>query len=193
MGLASWLFAYNNGGRGSGTYLIGWTDKSPLDATLTNSSYSVQDQTMYIVRVEPQVVVVNASTITVPPGLMTWEIIDPGPTGNNATPYDSRLSGGYFSLRFKPVVRVDFNSVNSLVLHLTSYGSTGAPSLTLSLWDHNSNAWVKIDNIVWGDNTIGDASRYVGDDGRVDVKVESLRAQTPANIEAMDFTLTVQR
>jgi len=191
--LLSWLFAYNNGGRGSGTYLIGWTDKSPLDASLTNSSYSVQDQTMYIIRVEPQVVVVNASTITVPPGLMTWEIVDPGPTGNNATPYDSRLSGGYFSLRFKPVVRVDFNSVKSLVLHLTSYGATGAPPLTLSLWDHNANAWVKMDNIVWGDNTIGDASRYVGDDGRVDVKVESLRVQTPANIQAMDFTLTVQR
>jgi len=191
--LLSWLFAYNSGGRGSGTYLIGWTDKSPLDTSLTNSSYSVQDQTMYIMRVEPQAVVVNASTIIVPPGLMTWEIIDPGPTGNNATPYDSRLSGGYFSLRFKPVVRLNYNSVNSLVLHLTSYGSTGAPPLTLSLWDHKSNAWVKIDNIVWGDNTIGDASRYVGDDGRIDVKVDSLRAQTPANIQAMDFTLTVQR
>ncbi len=191
--LLSWLFAYNSGGRGSGTYLIGWTDKSPLEASLTNSSYSVQDQTMYIMRVEPQVVVVNASTITVPPGLMTWEIIDPGPTGNNASPYDSRLSGGYFSLRFKPVVRLEYNAVKSLVLHLTSYGATGAPPLTLSLWDQETNQWIKIDNIVWGDNNIGDASRYVGDDGRVDVKVDSLRAQTPANIQAMDFTLTVQR
>ena len=71
--------------------------------------------------------------------------------------------------------------------------TTGAPPLTLSLWDHDANQWVKIDNIVWGDNSIGDASRYVGNDGRVDVKVESLRAQTPANIQAMDFTLTVQR
>jgi hypothetical protein len=191
--LLSWLFAYNAGGRGSGTYLIGWTDKSPLDASLTNSSYSVQDQTMYLMRVEPQVVVVNATTITIPPGLMTWEIIDPGPTGNNASPYDSRLSGGYFSLRFKPAVRLDFNSVKSLVLHLTSYGATGAPPLTLSLWDRDANLWVKIDNIVWGDNTIGDAARYVSDDGRIDVKVDSLRAQTPANIQAMDFTLTVQR
>lgn len=191
--LLSWLFAYNSGGRGSGTYLIGWTDKSPLDASLTNSSYSVQDQTMYIVRVEPQVVVVNASTITVPPGLMTWEIIDPGPTGSNASPYDSRLSGGYFSLRFKPVVRLEYNSVKSLVLHLTSYGATGAPPLTLSLWDHETAQWIKIDNIVWGDNNVGDASRYVGDDGRVDVRVESVRTQTPANIQTMDFTLTVQR
>jgi hypothetical protein len=190
--LLSWLFAYNAGGRGSGTYLIGWTDQSPVEATLTNSSYSTQDQTMYIMRVEPQAVV-RASTITLPPELMTWEIIDPGATGNNASPYDARLSGSYFSLRFKPVVRLDQTTAQSLVLHLTSYGATGAPPLTLSLWDQDENQWVKLDNIIWGDNTIQNPSRFVGEDGRLDVRVESLRSNTPANIQALDFTLTVQR
>lgn len=190
--LLSWWLTYNSSGRGSGTYLFGWAEKSPITTTLTNSDFNVQDQTLHVWRVEPQVVI-NAATLTIPPSLMTWELLDPGPSGNTVTPYDARLNAGYFILRFQAAVQAEQKMVQTLVLHLASYGATGATPFVLYLWDNLEDQWVKIDNVVWGDLTIPNPARFVGHEGRIDVKVELLRSQTPANIQTLDFTLTTQR
>nr|MBI2903645.1 hypothetical protein [Chloroflexota bacterium] len=105
--LLTWLFdPYNSGGRGSGTYLVGWADTSPVQASLLGRKYNIADQTLYIVRLQPQVVV-SLGRVTITPGLMSWQAIDTG-TGGNATPYDTYLNPGYFVLRYKPLVEMDF-------------------------------------------------------------------------------------
>lgn len=190
--MLTWLFdPYSTGGRGSGTYLVGWTDDSPVQASLVGDRYNVSDKTFYIIRFEPKVIV-SAGTITVPPGLMTWQLMDPGTVGGGS-PYDSYVSQGYFTMRFKPAVVPDFQSVNSLTLHLTSYGASGSVPLTVSLWDQQEGNWIEIRSLNWGDVAIRSPERFVGNDGRIDVRVESPNYQNSASIETLDFTLIVQR
>ncbi len=190
--LLTWLFdPYNSGGRGSGTYLVGWADTSPVQASLPGRKYNIADQTLYIVRLQPQVVV-SLGRVTITPGLMSWQAIDTG-TGGNATPYDTYLNPGYFVLRYKPVVEMDFKSVESVTAHLNSYGATGAAPFTLSLLDESEGAWVPVDNLNWGDVTVANAGRFVGPDGHIDVKLENTGFQSSVNIESLDFTLVVNR
>ena len=190
--LLTWLFdPYSSGGRGSGTYLIGWTDHSPVKATLADAGFNVEDQTMYIVRLQPKMVV-STGTLSVPPALMTWELIDPG-AGGGGSPYDSYLSQGYFSVRFKPFVQLDYRSIQSLTLHIESYGATGSAPMTVSLWDQEEGGWVPLDNLRWGSALIKSPERFVGSDGRIDVRVENSSFSNSVGIESLDFTLVVER
>jgi hypothetical protein len=190
--MLTWLFdPYSTGGRGSGTYLVGWTDDSPVQASLVGDRYNVSDKTFYIIRFEPEVVV-SAGTITIPPGLMTWQLVDPGTVGGGS-PYDSYVSQGYFTMRFKPAVIPDFKSIKSLTMHLTSYGASGSVPLAVSLWDQQEGNWVEVKALNWGDTPIRSPERFVGNDGRIDLRVESPSYQNSASIETLDFTLIVQR
>jgi hypothetical protein len=190
--LLTWLFdPYSSGGRGSGTYLVGWSDQSPVNASLADSGFNVSDQTLYIVRVQPQLVV-GTGTVSVPPGLMTWETLDPG-TGGGGSPYDAYLGQGYFAIRYRPFTGLDFKQVKSLILHLESYGTVGSASITVSLWDQSEGVWVEVPNVKWGDTLIEAPARFVGGDGRVDVRVENTSFSNSVSLENVDVTLVVDR
>lgn len=190
--MLTWLFdPYSSGGRGSGTYLAGWTDQSPVNVRIMDSGFNTSDQTLYLVRLQPKMVV-NTGTLNVPPGLMTWELLDPG-AGGGGSPYDSYLSQGYFAVRFRPFALLDYRKVQSLTLHLESYGVTGSAPMTISLWDHDEGAWAPLANVRWGDTLIKSPERFVGSDGRIDVRVENSSYSSSVNIESLDFTLVVER
>jgi hypothetical protein len=190
--LLTWMFdPYSTGGRGSGTYLVGWSNTSPVQASLVGDRFNVEDKTMYLIRLNPQVVV-SGGNITLPPGLMTWELIDPGQSGGGS-PYDSYIGQGYFALRFRPALVQDYQSVASLTMHLKSYGSSGPAPLLISLWDQEEGLWIELKSLNYGDTIIQSPKRFVGSDGRIDVRVESPSYATSVSIEALDFTLVVQR
>ena len=48
---------YSGTGRGSGVYLIGWTDQAPLPSADHRHAFNPVDATAYIVEVQPEVVV----------------------------------------------------------------------------------------------------------------------------------------
>jgi hypothetical protein len=189
--LLTWLFdPYSSGGRGSGTFLVGWTDKSPVDVSLAGQGFNTADQTLYIVRLQPKLVV-STGTITVPPGLMTWETLDPG-TGGAGAPYDSYLSQGYFSVRYRPFAGLDYKRVKTLTLHLQAYGTSGAAPVTVSLWDQTKGDWVQVPNLQWGDTDIEAPENYIAGDGHVDVRIENPTFNS-VSLEAVDFTYVVER
>ena len=123
---------------------------------------------------------------------MTWETLDPG-TGGAGSPYDSYLSQGYFSVRYRPFSAVRFNRVTSLTLHLESYGASGASPLKVALWDQQEGVWVEVNNVSWGDTLIQAPGRFIGGDGHIDARVESTGPQSSVSIESVDFTMVVER
>lgn len=189
--LLTWLFdPYSSGGRGSGTYLVGWADASPVNISLVNAGFNTADQTLYLIRLQPKMVV-STGAITVPPGLMTWETLDPG-TGGAGSPYDTYLSQGYFSIRYRPFASLDYRKVKSLTLHLESYGITGSVPLSVSVWDQTQGDWVEIKNVRWGSTPLELPEKYVGSDGRIDLRIENTTLNS-VSIENIDFTLVVER
>jgi hypothetical protein len=143
-----------------------------------------------LIRLQPKMVV-STGTITVPPGLMTWETLDPG-TGGAGSPYDTYLSQGYFTIRFRPFAGLDYRKVKSLTLHLESYGITGTVPLTVSVWDQVAGDWVDLKSLRWGSTKIESPEKYVGGDGRIDVRIENTSFNS-VSIENVDFTLVVER
>ena len=180
----------SSGGRGSGTYLVGWADSSPVNVSLVNEGFNTADQTLYIVRLQPKRVV-STGVITLPPGLMTWEPLDPG-TGGAGSPYDTYLGQGYFSIRYRPFAGLDYHKVKSLTLHLESHGITGSVPLTVSVWDQTQGDWVELKKVRWGSTQLESPEKYVGSDGRIDLRIENTTLNS-VSIENIDFTLVVER
>jgi hypothetical protein len=189
--LSSLVEPYSSGGRGGGVYLVGWTSTSPLPATVTDASFETYDLTLYIAAL-PAELDLGTGLLTVPPGLMTWTALNTSQS-TVVSAYDNYMYQGTEAwLRFAPAVPLTFSAVQSLELHLTAPGYTGASPLSVELWDLTVGDWVPVASPQWGDTKIEQAGRFVGPAGDIQVRV---RNQTPTvwNVERIDFTLTLER
>lgn len=191
--LSATMDSYGGFGRGSGVYLAGWSEKAPISARVTNRGFGTIDLALYLIDLRPTWNL-GGATLTVPPGLMTWTVLDPAQAGS-PTPYDMYLYPGYdnYSLRFSPAVPLSFSKVRDLTLHLTSYGASGASGLNIYLWDFTEGVWVLHSGLNWGDISIPAPARFIGPRGEIQIKVGVPASASQISIEAMDFTLTVDR
>ncbi len=182
----------NGSGRGGGVYLVGWTDASPVPISVVDKSFVTVDQSVYFLALRPRLNL-GQGRFTIPPGAMTWSIVDPGNVGS-PTPYDLYIYPGYmFALKFEPAQLVPFATVQALMLHLTNSGVTGAVPLQVYLWDYSEGAWVLQSGLVWGDTPISNPARWVSSGGEVQVRIENGAAAPQTNIEELDFTLVVEQ
>jgi hypothetical protein len=189
--LSAMIDQYSGAGRGSGVYLIGWTDAAPLPAEITDNAFNPVDATAYIVELQPDVVI-SDGLLSIPPGLMSWTILDPGQQGT-VTPYDLYVYQGHFSMRFTPSQPLDFQRVDSLTLHLNAYGQTGRVNgLEVALWNYGTGEWAPLPALAWGDNEIEDPSRFVGANGEIQAQVSNPSSVSSVSVEAIDFTLVVE-
>ncbi|MGH2523814.1 MAG: hypothetical protein ACRDH2_15015, partial [Anaerolineales bacterium] len=189
--LSAAIDTYNGGGRGGGVYLVGWTDSAPVSAEVLERTFSTLDSSVYFVNLRPKVNL-GEGTLTLPPGLMNWLVLDPGQAGS-PTPYGMYLYQGYdYALRFVPAQPIPFRRVHDLTLHLTSYGAGGPTGLNIYLWDFEQSTWVEQPAPDWGDTTVASPERFVGPAGEIHVRVVN-PAAPQVSIEALDFTLVVER
>jgi hypothetical protein len=187
--LAAMIDSYGGSGRGSGVYLSGWSDESPLPIEVVGRPFATMDSSLYLVALAPRLDV-GSGQVVIPPGLMQWLPLNPSPSAT-PTPYDMYLyQGNEFVLRFVPTHLVPFKTVTGLVMHLTSYGLTGAPALDVELWDFVEGAWMPVapGSLQWGDTPIPEPQRYVGPGGEIQVRVGNNGAPQ-VSVERLDFTL----
>ena len=190
--LLQWLLGpYDGGARGSGVFLVGWVQQSPLDVAILDRPFETADETLYIVSLRPRTAA-SGGAISIPPGLMTWELLDPG-SGSGDGPYDVYLYEGAYALRFQPQSNFRGGAVPGLTLHLDSYGATGRTPLIVSLRDQQRGTWVTLPGLEWGDTSVQSPQRFVAADGRIDVRVENPDTAGRVSIERLDFTLTLER
>jgi hypothetical protein len=188
--LAALIDSYGGSGRGSGVYLSGWSDQSPLPIEVVGKPFATLDSSLYLVALNPRLDV-GSGQVVIPPGLMQWLPLNPSPS-STPTPYDMYLyQGNEFVLRFVPTQLVPFRTVTGLEMHLTSYGLTGAPALKVDLWDFAEGQWMPVDpaGLRWGDTAIPQPERFVGPGGEIQVRVANDGAPQ-VSVERLDFTLT---
>ena len=177
-------------GLGDGVYLAGWTDNSPLSASISEK-FQTSDLTLYLIHMSPDVEI-EENAVALPPPVFSWASLSPGSSDINA-PYGSWLYTGSYSVMFKLAYPVDYSSVKSLTLHLKSYNSTGTSDLLVFLWDFEQQAWITIPDTSWGDHEVTDPGRYVGPGGEIRMRLQNDQNPSGIQIEAADFTMTVER
>ena len=182
---------YNS--RGNGVYLFAWTNRSPYETRLSGAGAGTADTTLYIFHIEPKVnyTVKTGDRITLPPGMFEWSAFEPAIGSVTATPYDGYLGPGEYSIRFAPTNTIEYTSIETLTLHLESYGATGKTDLDLALWDFVEGTWSVRPPLDWGDSNIPSPERFVGPGGEIRVKLIN---PTPyaISVQQADFTLTVK-
>ncbi len=177
-------------GSSAGIYLAGWSDESPLGATLEAADFRAIDTTLYLVSLTPSLAV-GQGRLTILPNLFTWSV-ESGTPGN-ASPYGLNLYQSQYSLRFSLARPIPFTSVESLTLHLHSRNQAGPSGLAVDLWDYTSGDWASLPDPAWGDIAVPNPGRYVGPGGEIRLRLDSTGNPNAIEIEAADFTLVVTR
>jgi hypothetical protein len=176
-------------GSGADATLVGWSDSSPVPAGIEGKNYTTSDSTVYMISLNPSVSLQGGQYL-LPPGLFTWSILDPGSVGE-ASPYDTSVNPSGFSVRFKPAIQVPHKSIDSLTLHLKSYGASGQAGIVVQLWNFNTGGWEDLQDPQWGDNSIPSPESYIDSTGEIRLRLDNTRNLGPVQIESADFTLVL--
>lgn len=123
--------------------------------------------------------------------MFTWYRLENSNT-LDFSPYGSYLYQGVYQIRYKLSQAVAYQSVQSVTLHLTSYGNTGPHYLNLALWDFTLEDWVPVEMTDWGDFEISDPARFVGSGGDIRLQIDNPN-QISVDLERADFTLVVEQ
>lgn len=182
--------------RGSGIYLVGWSDQLPIEVNIPNTKINTQDNTLYVISFRPGLQTGQQATsgevFTLTPGAFNWSLLE----GNDPSfsPYSiSVYPGMTFSMQFTPILSVAFSEVKSLVLHLEGQANgSSVTGITFSIWNYDSNTWDELDDLRWGDNTLGNPDRYVGTDGSLRLSLISGQV-SGLQITQVDFSLELQK
>ena len=186
-----------------GTYLVGWSDRSPLEPSLIRASDS-DELTLYLVELAmaqgPGAIrpgAISAPTVTpavlvVGPGQFAWQVVESDPAGPTPSPYGGQVMRGSYVLRFIPAMGVSYSSVGSLTLHLRGGSSGSGPEGFIELWDWNAAGWEAIQGLQWGDNQIPNPSDYVGAEAEIRLRVHA-EGGVVVSLELSSFTLVLQR
>lgn len=175
-------------GRGEGVYLVGWSDQAPFRTEVLNATSEIYDSALYIVQLNVELAENSQTVDTIPPGLMTWQILE-NPDGNyyGVSPYDLYLNpGNALVFRFQPVSLVPVPPIKSLVIHLTSH-DTSISVPRVEIWNYDSGRWESV-QVSWGDSRIEDAASYVDANGGIDLRIRTSE-DYGSSISRFDVTL----
>jgi len=156
---------------GSGVYMVGWTDSAPLETTVLNASSQTADTAVYIIQMDTRPATGAPALTVVPPGLMTWSLLDNATSGDQS-PYNFYSSTGQpVAFRFEPLPIVPLLQVTSLTLHIEGYDAAASNTPQVELWNYQTGDW-EIVPASWGDSVISNAGPFVDGRGGVNVRVQ---------------------
>lgn len=167
-----------------GIYLIGWLDEPLTSIGLRDREFESIDTVLYIDQLSPGSEM-TAAELKLPPSLFIWETSSPG-----STPYYSNgIPVGGYILRFRPAVPIQFRAVKSLSVNMSS--NANPADVFVSLWNFEQEAWTSVDDLVWGENQIPDAGRFVARDGEIRLRVDG-NQNSYIEMQASNVTLVVE-
>ncbi|MBN1311047.1 MAG: hypothetical protein JXB30_06470 [Anaerolineae bacterium] len=160
-----------NNGRGEDVFLMGWSDEVPLRTNVLNASFEEADIALYIVKLNVDLAGDSQTMDTIPPGLMTWQLLENPDGYYDPTPYNLYLDPEHaFAFRFQPIALLSVPPIKSLVIHLEGDGSNRLP--LVEIWNFNTGGWEPI-QVNWGETRIGNAASYVDANGGVNLRIQT--------------------
>lgn len=174
-------------GRGSGLYLAGWSDRSPLKVEVEGTSFGAFDTALYIVDLNPTLQIMSG-TLTLPPGAFTWQADNTN--GPAIEPYDSQAFPGSYVFQFNLARPINYTTVKDLTLQLDTNNSNSS-GITFAVWNYRANNWTPLPNTQDGDNAVPNPQDHVGPGSEIRLKID-VSSGGPIQLNRADFTLTVK-
>ncbi len=136
------------GGRGTGVYVIAWTNESPLKVELKTGQYATEDTTMYVYQLPVEVKTSTTSgVVELPNPYITWT-----PTVDSMrreiTPYEFSVQpADKLAFRFTPMPTMRFSEVVEMRVNLTPRDQTATRQLPRAIYLRNwgTGQWEKFD------------------------------------------------
>ncbi|MCB0008737.1 MAG: hypothetical protein KDE04_19865, partial [Anaerolineales bacterium] len=153
--------------------LIGWTTQPQVEVGIDARESEVQATTLYFIELPFNQSIEAAANLTIDQGLWSFDIRDSSGI-YNPSPFDLEMSNGWIEFEFTPWSTFQSLDVDGLdvvmALPLGEYYA-GQEMPTVSLWDWQEGAWIKLDDATWGVNRIDEYERYVNNIGSVRIRI----------------------
>ncbi|PJF43963.1 MAG: hypothetical protein CUN55_06440 [Phototrophicales bacterium] len=184
-----------NGGRGDAVYVIGWANIDDAEQNLYGIQLKDKDQintynNLYILKLPVEYQTSALTTIhIIPPGLLTWTVIDTQGFSAELSPYNMRLgSQDEVTFRFAPVGI--FQNVEVRTLDLQIIVNASARQLEVHLWNWENGEWDS-HNIVNDRITLTQPAAYLGPTNAIHINLRPAPNVTEVFIQMIEPTLII--
>lgn len=161
--------------------LAAWSDESQIAASLANGVADRLHTTLYLLQI-PIRQELAAGVVSVPRTLLNWQI-----TANNNV-YPENIENIYLppnswlEVTFHPWS--DFQALQVTDLALSLEEDRGMTPPTAFLWDWSEEAWVQLEDVVWGETAVANPAPFIGPNNSVQLRLENGRFD---GIEVLEF------
>ncbi len=177
------LFEETGGLLPQGVTFFAWTEESLWDVAVEDAVSEKTDTVVYFLEL-PFGLAGKQGELVIPPALTTWMPWD-GRRAVDTGPYDFYLASGWISFQFQPWDVFQLVEVEGLALNVDS--SSSLQGVQVALWDWSSETWVVDQSVGLGANTVQEATRFVGPNNAVRVRIENTRT-SGLQIDVLDVT-----
>ncbi len=176
----------------AGLYLLGWQTESPVPVGVQAGHVSTRQTTLLVAALP---VAFERGTIVVPPGFLSWRVVENSSGAFQARPHGTYLNAGSVVLRFELPPEVKHLEVEGLTFYLEAARNAttgkGSPLPDVSLYHWPQERWIQLAQLQVGANPIeDDPGDYVSPAGYIDVRLES---GTTYQITRLDFAVEGRR
>ncbi len=138
--LASFMIDhFGSSARGTGLYLVGWSDRWPRDLDISGASWSSVDTTLYIIELDVELALPRG-TVTLPSEYFSWMTLEREGLTDNGTDSFSLFEGQGAEFIFYPLPGLAMDAVQFMKLEVDRGGGY-AQSLNIEVYNWPAQAY----------------------------------------------------
>lgn len=176
---------------GGGVYLLGWSEAFPLDVTVLNAGTDPIDQMLLIAELPVELGTASVQgQIELPPGLLSWQLVQEQNSYSYATPYDLYVyADETYEFHFQPLPVVPALRYTGFAVHIQSYYDDGTDFAgVVQALNRRTGQWDTL-QVNYGDNYVGEAAAYINPSGGVNLRITGGLADFQTSLARFDVTL----
>jgi len=152
---------------------IAWSNEEQIDVEVSDSRHANLATTLYFLEIPLEQTIVSGQDVTVPKGLLSWNVL--GEDGvYNATTNDLYLPPGWVEFEFQPWPEFQNMDIVQLEIVLQKREDLPAqPEPKVQLWDWQQETWLEVGGIRWGQNPVEGIVPYTGPANAVRVRLQN--------------------
>jgi len=181
---------YLSGGlstRNNQVTLLAWSDAAQLETAVEGFAHIPVSTTLYLLEMPIQD---NLETgrLTVPFSLLEWTMLGSNNMYSESVQDFYMPASSWMEVEFTPWQEVAELAVDDVAIHLST--RSGQPNVpTVRLWEWETDEWVDLDDMVWGETAVSDPQRFLTTDNTIRFRLQN-KDQSDMDVEAFYPILT---
>ena len=152
--------------------LTAWTTEQLLETAVQDATFNTASTTLYLLNM-PLDDNLDGGQLVVPQNLLNWTILGSNNMYSDIIQDFYMPENSWMEVEFTPWPELANMTVEEAAIQLITYSPQSLPLPSIRLWDWQMEAWVDVDDVVWGETAVTDPQRFLTSDNTMRFRLQN--------------------